>query len=258
MNVRFRAPSLGLLRLFFCLALLSSGTNPLARADTVYVHLEFSSGTPQSYALTKPGSFFSGVEVLSALVYSLGGGYQSFSPPYAASPLFPGNRIQWWTWRFGLGLVGLSLADQTDEDWISNYWALYIRASSNDTFSLSPVGLAETAPSDGSWLALKFSSFSDESLPLVASQPQGVSFSAPTDSSPPKVLSSRRISAELIEITFATVPGGTYRLESTGTLSISDWSILIPDFVATSAETTFTVPLDPEESQRFYRLARSL
>jgi hypothetical protein len=198
------------------------------------------------------------VEVLSALVYSLGGGIQSFSPPFSATPSFSGNRIQWWAWSFGLGLTGLSLADQTDEDWISNYWALYTRAASNDAFSLSQVGLTEVVPADGSWLALKFSAFSDESLPLAASDPQAVSFSAPTDSSPPRVLSFRRISAELLELVFATVPGGTYRLESASALSPSDWSILIPSFVATSAETIFTVSVDPEEPRRFYRLARSL
>ena len=226
-----------------------------AAADTVHIQIEFSQGPPRSYALTRSGSFSSGVVALTALMHALGGATQRFDDPYTPSPTVSGNWIQWWRWGFGLSLTGIHLNGRSNDDWMSNYWAVHTRASTNSSFVFAPVGLADLVPTNGSWIALKFTPFDGGPGPTDNLEPQAVSFSAPLLPDAPKLLSFRRVSPDLLEMVFATVPGATYRLEVSATLQAGTWAVWISPFVATSTSTSFTVPMEHDEPKKFFRLA---
>ncbi len=226
-----------------------------AAADTVHIQIEFSEGSPRSFALTRSGSFSSGVVALTALMHALGGVTQRFDHPSTPSPTVSGNWIQWWRWGFGLSLNGMSLNGQNNSGWTSNYWALYTRESSAAPFVSSWVGLADLIPTDGSGIVLKFSGFEGGAPPAENLPSEAVSSSVPVNPDPPRILSLRPVSSEVLELVFSTVPGVTYRLETSTDLSAESWFVWISPFVATSSSTSFTVPVDPDQPRKFFRLA---
>jgi len=226
-----------------------------APADTVHIQIEFSGGPPLGYTLTKSGPISSGVTALTALLNSLGGAAQSFDAPYTTSPSISENWIQWWRWGFGLSLSGMSLNGQTNGDWANNYWALYTRDSATSPFVSSWVGLADLAPADGSWIALKFISFAGGSPPEENVQFQSVSFTPPQNPDPPRLLSMQIIPPAVLELVFSTVPGATYRLETSSDLTAASWATWVSPFVATATATAFSLPVEPDEPRTFFRLA---
>lgn len=226
-----------------------------ASADTIFLQIEFSEGPVRSYALSKTGSFSSGVIALTALLQSLGGAAQRFDEPFTTPAEVAGNQIQWWRWEFGLSLTGMSLHNQANGDWKNNYWAVYTRNSANSPFVMSSVGLADLTPTDGSWITLKFSSFNGGSSPLENVPSEAVSFLAPTNPDPPRILSARQISAEVLELVFSTTPGATYRLDVSSALPAETWDVWVSPFVATSSATSFTVAMEPDAPRKFFRLA---
>jgi len=85
----------------------------------------------------------------------------------------------------------------------------------------------------------------------VTSQPTGVTFQ-PTNSLRVSALKT----SSGFKLTWATVPGHTYRIAYKSNLKDANWTVLGSDITANSASTSWTDTTSSQSNQRFYIVAQ--
>ena len=185
----------------------------------------------------------------------------------------PRLTTSWTKYGFGNALDSVIFQNdttlRTQSDWTNGYWEynvfggefeypLYDSAGSVATYSLegsysysavewfsSPIGSSDRTLVDGSWDAW---SFSENFVPVSITEP------TPSLPPPPTCKSTRLKSSTELEIIFTTTPNISYQLESKEDLLALEWSFQGSSFSATSAETTFIVPIQSNNPKKFFRL----
>jgi len=79
---------------------------------------------------------------------------------------------------------------------------------------------------------------------------------APSLISPPKLLSSGVLPDGQLQIVFLVMEGGVYQLQTQDGLSPNGWQNFEPTYTATTAEKTYTLPINNSIQRRFFRLVR--
>ena len=178
-------------------------------------------------------------------------------------------------YSFGKAVEALVFTDRevirTQNDWSTGYWEYSVYGgifnyylydaegnpvlttysqTGTDTYSMvnwvsSPIGASDRPLIDGSWDAFSFAP-NFISIPVV--QP------SPALPPPPTAKSTRLKSSTELEIIFTTTPNISYQLESKEDLLALEWSFQGNSFSASSAETTFIVPIQSNNPKMFFRL----
>ena len=121
---------------------------------------------------------------------------------------------------------------------------------SNVNWFYSPIGVSDRILIDGSWDAFSFAPGDFESgftsTPVVEPSP-----ALPPS---PTAKSIQLTSSTELEIIFTTTPNISYQLESKEDLLALEWSFQGNSFSASSAETTFIVPIQSNNPKMFFRL----
>ena len=178
-------------------------------------------------------------------------------------------------YSFGKAVEALVFTDRevvrTQNDWSTGYWEYSVYGGTfnyylydalgnpvlttysqtgTDTYSMvnwvsSPIGASDRPLINGSWDAFSFAP-NFNSIPVVEPSP-----ALPP---PPTAKSTRLKSSTELEIIFTTTPNIAYQLESKEDLLALEWSFQGSSFSATSAETTFIVPIQSNNPKKFFRL----